>query len=107
MMVSRVLGAVAVFSGLSLLVGGAHACVLEPTELHPVQAELASRDTSAPTPPVLLAVDAFRRSGMTCTAGACVWSSCGNMGLVEIELAAEDDQTPAARVGYRLELVSG
>jgi len=85
----------------------AGACVLEPVRLHRSDANLARIDTAAPGAPVIAAAVAYRRSGLTCGEDICVANNCGDMGGVAIDLAAGDDQTPANRLGYRLELVNG
>jgi len=53
-------------------------------------------------------VEAYRRSGMTCTLASCIATSCGNTGTVRIDLApAADDGTPPHQLGYRLALAGG
>ena len=102
------IGTLALFAGLAAQTEAASACVLEPTLLHRVDPQLAAVDTAAPGRPVVVAVDAFRRSGLTCGVETCVENSCGDTGTVTIDVApTEDDQTPPGRIGYRLELVSG
>lgn len=108
MLSSRMLGTLVLLAGLAAQTEAASACVLEPTLLHRVDPELAAVDTMAPGRPVVVGVNAFRRSGLTCGADTCVQNSCGDTGTVTIDVApTEDDQTPPGRIGYRLELVSG
>jgi hypothetical protein len=105
---SALVGALAAGVALAALAPRAGACVLEPTVLHRSDASLARIDTAAPEPPVVVAAAAYRRSGLTCGQDVCVANNCGDLGGVGIEIAApRDDQTPANRMGYRLELVSG
>lgn len=98
-------GAALSFAALALSAKPAAACRFLPTELHRVQPELARVDTSAPGVPQVVQVDAYRRTGMTCTEASCVANTCGDTGTVRIELApARIDSEP---VGYRLIAVSG
>jgi hypothetical protein len=85
----------------------AAACVLEPLRLHHSDADLARIDTAPPDRPVVLAAEAYRRSGLTCGEDICVANNCGDLGGVAVELSAGDDQTPARDIGFRLELVEG
>jgi hypothetical protein len=85
----------------------AAACVLEPLRLHHSDADLARIDTAPPDPPVVLAAEAYRRSGLTCGEDICVANNCGDLGGVAVDLSAGDDQTPARDIGFRLELVEG
>lgn len=86
----------------------ASTCIFVPQRLHRVDAALQQSDRVAPPPPVVVAVDAFRRNGLTCTSTSCVQNSCGNTGTVRIELApSADDRTPAEELGYRLLVVRG
>jgi hypothetical protein len=83
------------------------ACVLEPLRLHHSDANLARIDTAPPERPVVLAAEAYRRSGLTCGQDICVANNCGDLGGVAVDLSADDDQTPARDIGFRLELVEG
>jgi hypothetical protein len=85
----------------------AAACVLEPLRLHHSDADLARIDTAPPEQPIVLAAEAYRRSGLTCGDDICVANNCGDLGGVAVDLNAGDDQTPAADIGFRLELVEG
>src|SRR4051812_35903912 len=85
----------------------AAACVLEPLRLHHSDADLARIDTAPPAQPVVLAAQAYRRSGLTCGQDICVANNCGDLGGVAVDLSADDDQTPARDIGFRLELVEG
>lgn len=85
----------------------AAACVLEPLRLHHSDADLARIDTAPPERPVVLAAEAYRRSGLTCGQDICVANNCGDLGGVAVDLSADDDQTPAREIGFRLELVEG
>ncbi len=83
-------------------------CIFIPARLHHVDTALARSDAAAPSKPVVVAVDAFRRNGMTCTRQSCVANSCGDTGTVRIDLApSADDATPPEELGYRLVLVRG
>jgi hypothetical protein len=83
-------------------------CIFAPLLVHRVDAALEQKDALPPGTPVVLAVDAFRRAGMTCTRASCVSNSCGDTGTVRIELApSADDNTPPSELGYRLQLVGG
>lgn len=83
-------------------------CIFMPALPHHVDAALQRSDASAPARPVVVAVDAFRRNGMTCTRQSCVSNSCGDTGTVRIDLApSADDATPPEQLGYRLMLVRG
>lgn len=104
----RVLGLA--FGALALLGAAepASTCIFVPQPVHRVDATLEASDHEPPAPPVVVAVDAFRRNGMTCTQTGCVQNSCGDTGTVRIELApSADDQTPPEQLGYRLMLVRG
>ena len=102
---------------LGMLLGGllllgaaepASTCIFVPQRLHRVDKALQQSDHQAPPPPVVVAVDTFRRNGMTCTRSSCVQNSCGNTGTVRIELApSADDGTPPDQLGYRLIVVRG
>ena len=85
----------------------AAACVLEPLRLHHSDADLARIDTAPPERPVVLAAEAYRRSGLTCGQDICVANNCGDLGGVAVDLSAGDDRTPARDIGFRLELVEG
>jgi len=86
----------------------ASTCIFIPPLLHRVDAALQQSDRIAPPPPLVVAVDAFRRNGLTCTSVSCVQNSCGDTGTVRIELApSADDGTPPGELGYRLILVRG
>lgn len=85
----------------------AAACVLEPLRLHHSDADLAQIDTAPPERPVVLAAEAYRRSGLTCGQDICVANNCGDLGGVAVDLSSGDDQTPARDIGFRLELVEG
>jgi hypothetical protein len=85
----------------------ASACVLEPLRLHHSDADLARIDTAPPDRPVILDAEAYRRSGLTCGQDICVANNCGDLGGVAVDLSADDDQTPARDLGFRLELVEG
>jgi len=86
----------------------ASACVLRPMVLHHSDAEQAQFDTAAPRRPVIVAADTTRRAGLSCEQDICVQNNCGDLGMVEIELApGEDDLTPPGQMGYRIELVRG
>jgi hypothetical protein len=56
---------------------------------------------------VVVAAEAYRRSGLTCGQDICVANNCGDLGGVAVDLSADDDQTPARDIGFRLELVDG
>jgi hypothetical protein len=86
----------------------ASTCIFAPLLPHRVDAALHGDDASAPGTPVVVAVDTFRRNGMTCTRASCVANSCGDTGTVRIDLApSADDATPPDELGYRLLLVRG
>ena len=83
-------------------------CLFAPLLAHRVDAALEQKDALAPGTPVVVAVDAFRRAGMTCTRASCVSNSCGDTGTVRINLApSAEDNTPPSQLGYRLEVVRG
>jgi hypothetical protein len=83
-------------------------CLFAPLLAHRVDAGLEQKDALAPGTPVVVAVDAFRRAGMTCTRASCVSNSCGDTGTVRIDLApSAEDNTPPSELGYRLEVVRG
>ncbi len=83
-------------------------CLFAPLLVHRVDEALEQKDALAPGTPVVVAVDAFRRAGMTCTRASCVANSCGDTGTVRIDLApSADDNTPPSQLGYRLRLVRG
>ena len=98
-------------TGIALLLLGqsrqAAACVLEPLRLHHSDADLARIDTAPPERPVVLAAEAYRRSGLTCGQDICVANNCGDLGGVAVDLSAGDDQTAARDIGFRLQLVEG
>src|SRR5688572_20985000 len=85
----------------------APACRFLPIGPHRVDRQLAERDTSAPDAPVVVAVDTYRRMGMTCTEASCVANTCGDTAAVRIELAPSADESVPELVGYRLGRVSG
>lgn len=86
----------------------ARTCIFMPALPHHVDAALQRSDAAAPEKPVVVAVDAFRRNGMTCTRQSCVSNSCGATGTVRIDLApSADDATPPEQLGYRLSVVRG
>lgn len=83
-------------------------CLFAPLLAHRVDAALEQKDALAPGTPVVVAVDAFRRAGMTCTRASCVSNSCGDTGTVRIDLVpSAEDNTPPSQLGYRLEVVRG
>lgn len=101
-------GALLLGTALSGAVQPASTCLFIPLLPHRVDAALQGTDASAPDTPVVVAVDAFRRNGMTCTRASCVANSCGNTGTVRIDLApSADDATPPEQLGYRLLVVRG
>ena len=104
----RSFGTVLLASAVVLGSAPALACRLLSMELHQIDADLHATDTSAPGRPTVVQVDAYRRTGMTCTDASCVWNSCGDTGTVRIALApSADDETPPGQLGYRLSLVAG
>lgn len=75
--------------------------------LHGFDTSLAALDR-APNPPVVVAADATRRSGLTCGQESCVENYCGDIATVSIAFApTEAAPADRAAIGYRLELVSG
>src|SRR4051812_15249175 len=60
----------------------ASTCLFIPLLPHRVDATLQYDDAAAPSTPVVVAVDTFRRTGMTCTRASCVANSCGDTGTV-------------------------
>jgi hypothetical protein len=86
----------------------ASTCLFVPLLPHQLDTALHGGDASAPNTPVVVAVDTFRRNGMTCTRASCVANSCGDTGTVRIDLApSADDATPPEELGYRLLVVRG
>lgn len=107
-MLLRSFGTVLTASAVVLAATPASACRFLSLEAHRVDAELQATDSSAPGQPTVVQVDAYRRTGMTCSEGSCVWNSCGDTGTVRIALApSADDTTPPSQLGYRLALVGG
>ncbi len=107
-MLLRSFGTVLLASAVVLESAPALACRLLSMEFHQVDVGLHATDTSAPGRPTVVQVDAYRRTGMTCTDASCVWNSCGDTGTVRIALApSADDDTPPGQLGYRLSLVAG
>jgi len=83
-------------------------CQLIPTEFHQINPDLQGVDVTPPSPPQVSAVALERRLGESCEGGVCISNSCGNLATLRLDLvAAEDDQTPADGMGYRLELLAG
>jgi hypothetical protein len=83
-------------------------CQLIPTEFHQINPELRSVDRTPPSTPQVTAVALERRRGESCQGGVCVSNSCGDLATLRIDLVvAEDDQTPASGMGYRLEVLDG
>lgn len=108
LMLAGSLGMVLLGTALAGASRPATTCLYVPLLPHRVDAALQGDDASAPNTPVVVAVDAFRRNGMTCTRASCVANSCGSTGTVRIELApSADDATPPEELGYRLMVVRG
>jgi len=83
-------------------------CQLIPTEFHQINPELRGVDVTPPGAPQVSAVTLERRLGESCQGGVCTSNSCGDLAMLRLDLvAAEDDQTPASGMGYRLELLAG
>jgi hypothetical protein len=102
------LGTLLLSTALASAAEPASTCIFVPLLRHHVNVALQGDDASAPDTPVVVAVDTFRRNGMTCTRASCVANSCGNTGTVRIDLApSADDATPPEELGFRLQLVRG
>jgi hypothetical protein len=107
-MLARSIGTLLLGAALLGAAEPAPTCLFAPQLPHRVDAALRRNDVSAPATPVVVAVNAFRRNGMTCTRASCVANSCGSTGTVRIDLApSADDVTPPEQLGYRLVLVRG
>lgn len=77
-------------------------------EFHQINPELRGVDDTPPSAPQVSAATLERRLGESCQGGVCVSNSCGNLATLRLDLvAAEDDLTPAAGMGYRLEILDG
>jgi hypothetical protein len=108
LMLEGSLGTLLLSTTLAGAVPPASTCIFAPQVAHRVDATLQRDDAAAPSTPVVVSVDAFRRNGMTCTRASCVANSCGDTGTVRIDLApSADDATPPDELGYRLLLVRG
>lgn len=108
LMLAGSLGTLLLATALSGVAQPAGTCLFIPLFPHQVDAALQGVDVAAPATPVVVAVDAFRRNGMTCTRASCVANSCGSTGTVRIDLAqSADDATPPDELGFRLLVVRG
>lgn len=104
------LGAVAIglLAGFLLATEAASACKFASNPTHTLDANAQATDTTTPTVPTLKVVRVVRGKGpqseSLCGGSA---SSCDELGQIELQMAATDDQTPAASMGFRIELASG
>lgn len=103
----RAFGTAAMLASLLFTPVPAEACRFLPTALHRVDPRLAEVDTAPPDAPTVVRVETYRRAGMTCSAEACVATTCGDTGTVRIELAPSAEETQPEQIGYRLQAAGG
>ncbi len=88
----------------------AEACVQVTPEhqRHQLNREASEVDQTPPTPPQVTVVEAWRRAGEVCRTGRCTASSCGDTAALELRFhPSQDDLSPTAQLGYRVEVVAG
>ena len=91
---------------LAALTPSAFACPFALGEEHVVEENLD--DTSAPSTPEAPAVSMHRGVGPSCVMGNCSFTSCDDLGWIELRFSASSDDVSAEeRVGYRLEVLGG
>jgi hypothetical protein len=86
----------------------ASACSFAANPAHTLDANAQATDTAAPAAPTLTVVRVVRGKGpereSLCSSSA---SSCDDLGQIELQMAATDDQTPATSMGFHIELAGG
>lgn len=99
----RILGGLFVVSSVGMLATPARACSLAPGPTqHEIDATLAATDKQGPSKPVIRTVTL--RQDHDSPPG----DSCGDLSFLTIELdPVTDDHSPANKLGYEIEVVSG
>lgn len=99
----RILGGLVVFSSFGVLATPARACSLAPGPTkHEIDASLAATDKQPPSKPVIRSVT------LTQDHDSPPGDSCGDLSFFSIELdPVTDDHSPADKIGYEIEVVSG
>ena len=87
-----------------MFVLGVIACTMGVLEQHQIDRIEQEMDTIDPSIPMVGEVTVVRGNGHGCGDRA---GSCDNLGIVTIEIMANDDRTTLENMGYRLELVGG
>lgn len=94
--------------GSLMVPASSSACVRAGPVLHEIDANLATTDDSAPTPPADVTAEVVRRLGRECDGDSCLESSCGDTGQVVVQFTlSTDDQSGPAAIGYQLEAAEG
>ena len=80
-----------------------------PSIPHVIDPQAAASDTSPPAAPSVSVTQIRRGKGPDTDFGSCsqTATSCDSMGSIELQIRAEDDQTPADKMGYQIELIAG
>jgi hypothetical protein len=105
---ARLGAGIALSVGFFLATEAASACSFAANPAHTLDANAQATDTTAPAAPTLTVVRIVRGKGpqseSLCSSSA---SSCDDLGQIELQMAATDDQTPATSMGFRIELSGG
>jgi hypothetical protein len=99
------LASIAFACGLCVANQPAQACLLHGNVTHELDAQAQATDSTPPGEPTL-ALETIKRGKGAEGCGTAV-SSCDDLGWIAVRASATDDQTPAASLGYRVELASG
>jgi hypothetical protein len=104
----------ALAAGMVALVCGsnarlAHACSLVQDVPHTLDPSAKATDTTAPAAPTVSVTSIERGKGPKTNVSSCSQSasSCDDLGSVDLQLGAQDDQTPTDQIGYQIELAGG
>lgn len=99
----RILGGLIVVSSLGAAATPARACSLAPGPTkHEIDTSLQATDTQPPSQPVIRSIT------LTQDHDSPPGDSCGDISFLSIELdPVTDDRSPAGKIGYEIEVVSG
>lgn len=99
---------IALSAGFCLAAEAASACSFAANPAHTLDGNAQATDATAPAAPTLTVVRVVRGKGpqseSLCSSSV---SSCDDLGQIELQMAATDDQTPATSMGFRIELAGG
>jgi hypothetical protein len=87
----------------------AQACSLAVPTPHTLDPAAQATDTTPPEGPTAAVTSIRRGKGADTDFASCSQSasSCDDLGWIALQLGAQDDQTPADKLGYQIELIAG